>query len=1472
MSEQARVDVSPEAARTEAARVELALVQAIEVAIQAWQNSSHVKVALEKARNEAEACATKSKLANEHVKKMRDDNQRTSAALAAAKRSVVQNAAATVEAEANAVNAVEAVAVAEKAVGEAERELAAAQQNIGSLQEVVRVEATNLKHAKKAAHDALAKAEEAEHAETQASEKLQEAEVKATQKQQAAIKASKKASQLRGDVEEAQYAFQTAAAAAEEFEGQGGEWERRTAKTLKDRENEHKRLALLSNKANQAEAGAEAGADEATKHAIVCKDDLENTKQLTIDAAEAGREAATLLAEQQASYDKAEGAAGEAISRQDQAEANLKAARAAEAATTVMRLEQVAVTAKEEEARSRAEEERLTAASGVAQEALQKATEDAAAATAAMKEKTAHVEKVGEREHEAEAKEEVVNELLADFESRVHLLALATYESRMGAPAWWTREEAETTAEVARAARRAAASHDQRSVAAASKDKHQELTVVDKWKCFKVWGAENSASIDMWNFRRCFYNRDGELLSGIGVMVADVVGSALDRGPPDPKQCTVSGEGLGAASIGREASFLILACSPHGIRFEDGGDKFTVNIRFAGQCARVAAKIVDNDDGSYTVTYVPRATGLCTISVLFAGEGLPGSPFSCLVAGREGHKPCAAQCTVSGNALSTVVAHSPAHFSISFRDARGNIAHASELDVWVQPADVPSRNSEPLADAEQHEGFPQEVSQLLMPPGAFDSFVVGTAALDVSRTSDQSSVKIGRLPPGRTLKLSKIEQPTEDGIIRACVRLELEDLEPKDSSTWRDLWPQQQPWRSLSWRAHRISEAKREDEEAEAMAIAYEKYLEVRRCEAASTIAAHYRGNRGRNLANRVSLKRKAAISQAQAALVAAVGVIVPEAPVAAASRGGKKGNDKLGRRGAVGQKTEKTEAVPAKGKKTKPEASTAAAPAPAAPAKKKEESPTKEGKDKKAEAKPASKPEATASPTKAEDESFRRRAATSKDKKGKKASKVVDQEAEAAAAAAKLAADMSTAAARIQAVARGKATRKAAKDANEVAMKAKTDAIARSSRGKKSARSGRRSARSGSQGAKRLPTITETTTSVPAASSADAPLSDKRSAMFSTRSTASPRLKIPSPRLNLVPQEQLFGWVTLAACGECFVVKQTGRLPVHLRQQHEQHWTRRHAIDSHREFAKAKQRDTIAVSKITEARSLPHDHNYVASFSPRVAYFDDVASDPKRIGFAYGGVYPGRLHSKGQLVEKHDVNFSIGIAGNYMLYVNLRQPHTPWASARGNSSDRSLGDPWAISGSPFPLRVAPGKPYPLTTAIDTQRLPFRGQPDVTVSSEQPLLVVEHILYTRDKMGNICDGGGSTVTCGYFDAETSTAVDISDAKPKPTGGDVSPSEHAVGGTAEDLGDGSYRLRWTATKAGSYHLYVKIDGLHVGGSPAMSGLIFFATGGGAGGAVAPGSSVNVRPAQRRGRTHSILPGTPAPVSGTGHVAA
>ena len=69
-------------------------------------------------------------------------------------------------------------------------------------------------------------------------------------------------------------------------------------------------------------------------------------------------------------------------------------------------------------------------------------------------------------------------------------------------------------------------------------------------------------------------------------------------------------------------------------------------------------------------------------------------------------------------------------------------------------------------------------------------------------------------------------------------------------------------------------------------------------------------------------------------------------------------------------------------------------------------------------------------------------------------------------------------------------------------------------------------------------------------------------------------------------------------------------------------------------------------------------------------------------IGFAYGGIEPGRLHARGRLVETHKVYYSIGVVGTYLLHIGLRRAGMP------------------VPGSPFTLTVLPGAACASSTSL----------------------------------------------------------------------------------------------------------------------------------------------------------------------------
>ena len=236
-------------------------------------------------------------------------------------------------------------------------------------------------------------------------------------------------------------------------------------------------------------------------------------------------------------------------------------------------------------------------------------------------------------------------------------------------------------------------------------------------------------------------------------------------------------------------------------------------------------------------------------------------------------------------------------------------------------------------------------------------------------------------------------------------------------------------------------------------------------------------------------------------------------------------------------------------------------------------------------------------------------------------------------------------------------------------------------------------------------------------------------------------------------------GWVTLVKGGKKLVTSRV-RQSAGSRQQHQQQWTRRMANEkqSQRSLVAAsgggeKVNKDAAVKKIVEGVSL------------------EISSDPTGIGFAFGGIHPGTLHARGNLFEAHNVSYSIGLVGQYLLHVRLRQQAA------------------ALPGSPFCLTVKPGKAHALSTTLP--RSSIAGT--VGMGAEMGCGLT---LYTADIMGNACIEGGADVT----------------------GECVGSSAH-VETTVVDNGDGTYSIHWNSNMSGTFSAAIKIFDQHVVGSPA-----------------------------------------------------
>ena len=251
-------------------------------------------------------------------------------------------------------------------------------------------------------------------------------------------------------------------------------------------------------------------------------------------------------------------------------------------------------------------------------------------------------------------------------------------------------------------------------------------------------------------------------------------------------------------------------------------------------------------------------------------------------------------------------------------------------------------------------------------------------------------------------------------------------------------------------------------------------------------------------------------------------------------------------------------------------------------------------------------------------------------------------------------------------------------------------------------------------------------------------------------------------------------------------------------------------------------------------AKQVPSKFGFVLKL-PRAAYLEEIEVDPSGVGFAYGGITPetyGLNPQRDKPPEEHQVHISIGQSGTYLLHVALRHSATP------------------LPGSPFLLHVMPGSAHPLSTMLTPAELPLLGflnrkkpfdeppasvpppetalqklireknglpapKPQPAIALSEPVLL--HILgescvftlLSRDKMGNVCAAGGASVSCGVLGHEAA-----------PQQNDVGAQRPAIRCEVEDKRDGRYLLRWWVQEAGTYDIFIKMDGLHILGSPAQ----------------------------------------------------
>ena len=275
--------------------------------------------------------------------------------------------------------------------------------------------------------------------------------------------------------------------------------------------------------------------------------------------------------------------------------------------------------------------------------------------------------------------------------------------------------------------------------------------------------------------------------------------------------------------------------------------------------------------------------------------------------------------------------------------------------------------------------------------------------------------------------------------------------------------------------------------------------------------------------------------------------------------------------------------------------------------------------------------------------------------------------------------------------------------------------------------------------------------------------------------------------------EEVTTGWVTLKKHGHKLVSSRL-RLDTITRQQYRRQWERQVQHEKQRD------REAQAIIEGAALNTLPVP----------AAVKTDRAVDAAV--FAFGGISPGVLHAHGKLYDTHKASYSIGVAGTYLLHVRLRQQAK------------------ALPGSPFVLTVHPANAHASQTFLPSEVLGAVGG--------ECTMVIE----TGDLMENKCIRGGADIRCycgddrGWkerlllqsADADKKEASSSSTAKAKKDAADPEAVEAAAKAakaakeqptaTVVDRGDGSYHITWHSVRTGTFRACVRINGIHVGGSP------------------------------------------------------
>jgi len=144
----------------------------------------------------------------------------------------------------------------------------------------------------------------------------------------------------------------------------------------------------------------------------------------------------------------------------------------------------------------------------------------------------------------------------------------------------------------------------------------------------------------------------------------------MKRRTPDAGKCVAYGPGLVGGPTHQPAPFTIEARNCYGERINVGGETgWQVTVK-APKNKVLPAPVMDNNDGTYSVEYLPLDAGTYWIGITLRNKPIQGHPWQPVITRAEAD---AAKSTVSGPGVEPGnEAGKPTHFLITAKDSDGN--------------------------------------------------------------------------------------------------------------------------------------------------------------------------------------------------------------------------------------------------------------------------------------------------------------------------------------------------------------------------------------------------------------------------------------------------------------------------------------------------------------------------------------------------------------------------------------------------------------------------------------------------------------------------------------------------------------------------------------------------------------------------------------------------------------------------------